>query len=306
MELQGNIPNSTHLLRLYSAYLYLLLYVIELNISDYHNINDEELPPTDISLLSNDDDSDEVVLIKSIFDIDNVDSCYIKLGLNITDIYTNLKDLYASCSIGSSCEGSGLCHKKLIYDIIDVGGQTSYDLSCVLKTSDLIFTNGTLFYDYVGFDSKTLTTHYPITQGSRVVWFTSVQSQRLDFNIGIMPESTFVINKNLKSSDLVFLDGLLFEDYTGEGTPLITTDYPITPGSRLVWYSIPASNKSTFDVTAPLGTSDFIISGETASTDLVFINGTMFFDYVGTGSTIHTNYPIVLGSRVVWFNINLT
>jgi len=78
LDLNGNSPNSTRLIRLYTTYMYILFYTLELNYASY-----PDLPDTSIS--------NEIDLVKSLFDLENLESCYNELNIDYIRVIETLQ-----------------------------------------------------------------------------------------------------------------------------------------------------------------------------------------------------------------------
>ena len=95
MQLNGNISNSTHLTRLYNAYLYLLLYVIELDTAEYTEETTIVVNP-------------ETALVNALFDITTIASCFNDLNINPTTVMSKLDDCYKT----KPFSGNGICEEQ--------------------------------------------------------------------------------------------------------------------------------------------------------------------------------------------------
>jgi hypothetical protein len=107
LDLNGNSPNSTHLVRLYTAYMYILFFVIELDIAEYvtgssGGVNDPELGGgSSRSFIPQTGDSEDAVAVKELFDIEDMQQCFTTLGLVSSSIYTTLDTCYKTFNFGS-------------------------------------------------------------------------------------------------------------------------------------------------------------------------------------------------------------
>lgn len=90
--LQGNISDSTHLYKAAIAYLYLLLYVIELDTASH--TDNIAIPQTN-----------EIKLVEDLFSIKDLNLCFNKLNINSVSVISKLTSCYQSKLFG----GDGVC-----------------------------------------------------------------------------------------------------------------------------------------------------------------------------------------------------
>jgi hypothetical protein len=108
LSARGTTPNSTHLVRLYTSYVYILLYVMELDIEQYETgVN---LAST--GLYADDSDSDDVAALKVLFDFEGMASCFNGLSISPDNIFTALNTCYRTNAFGTctplnESDGSG-------------------------------------------------------------------------------------------------------------------------------------------------------------------------------------------------------
>lgn len=107
VDQHGSAPNSMQLARIYTAYMYILFYVIEEDITNY-------VPPVlftgvpDPPIPAPPPDTREQEYLERIFDFDNIANCIDSLGLNFEKIYNQMKEDYKKCPFGTDgCTDTG-------------------------------------------------------------------------------------------------------------------------------------------------------------------------------------------------------
>ena len=76
--INGNIDSKAHLLRIYMGYIYILLYTLELNYASYPDFPDSSA-------------SDETDLVKSLFDLESIESSFSELNIDYISVIETLQ-----------------------------------------------------------------------------------------------------------------------------------------------------------------------------------------------------------------------
>ena len=92
--IQGNNTSKSHLLRLYMAYLYILVYTIEMDAASYS----EEFFSSQ---------TEETELVEAMFDLENMNTCFNDLNINLTNVMSALDACYKTKPFGSD----GVCEE---------------------------------------------------------------------------------------------------------------------------------------------------------------------------------------------------
>lgn len=144
---KGVPSNSIHLLRLYTAYMYILFYVIELDIAEYTtgdngttNYTLDELTTVQST------DSDDVAAVKELFLLENMLTCFTALNIDVLSVFNNLNNCYKDNIFGSTTDSSS-------EDAISDLDHTGYELYVTVGTT---VTPTTFTWTETGLSEKNL------------------------------------------------------------------------------------------------------------------------------------------------------
>jgi len=130
ISLNGYTPNSYYLMRLYTAYRYVMLYVMEMDMAscivEGTAIVTPPAPP-DAPPTAGSDCEDEILAVQELFDIPAAKLCFNTLGLDFVEIYNSFYLCYMENSVGI-CTVTSVAPLPPEFGAVDNLTYTNYNL----------------------------------------------------------------------------------------------------------------------------------------------------------------------------------